>query len=571
MKKSCAMKLLAVALVVILTMSTGLSAMAASVTSFTRYDGDTVNVETQVTGLDEESMVTYLVTDNTSLAATTDAKIKAIDQVNVGNNTAVEFGYTTTADAIETDKIYVGADTWTAATESGKVKAASGANVVENGIVSEPLAANMELLAEEGEATAVTLAGSTSDKVAYVLVDGAEVDFAIKDTDEIYVFEALTKDTIINIGYYAPIVTAASIIDAMPETLEKGTHFVSSNTGAQSGTVGFLNARQFSADDNNNSYGDALKAWYKTTEAKTANMILTGAVIKKVLAGTPGENGSVAYDGGSTNADNVSAAEYAVIKELFKGQEAELDDATEYTIPVNYGSGQDWIMHVGSSNSMDTTLNVPVAGTYTLAFRIGAYQTTRVPKVAVNGGSFVASTMYSEISGGEGDPGCIATVDVALNAGENTIAIRNNASSVLRFDFMVALAKDAMADKVLEQMDNARGYATGRTGGYVPALDTVTGIDVYSDVVVTLGKVVQTENSITAFARATGDYSECGITVDTDNYKALAVSDGSDDINYKGAYAVELYSDDAADIEALAGTAIKAYADEVVSETKYIQ
>lgn len=554
MKKSCAVKLLAVALVLILTMSTGLSAMAASVTSLTRYNGDVVDVTTQVTGLDEESMVTYLVTDNTSLAATTDSTIKAIDQVNVGENTAVDFSYTTTSAAIDTDKIYVGADTWNAAVESGKVISANGANVTENGMALEtPHAANMNLVAEEGDATAVTLTNNTSEKVAYVTVNGVEVDFSAKDEDEIYVFEALTADDIINVGYKAPYFTGASVFDAMPETLENGVHFVSSNTGAQSGTVGNLNARQYNLDLKG-SFGDALKSWYPTTEDKTVNFTALGSTIKIIYNGAVQGDGSVKLnDKTGTAAASAGADVVKVVKAWDADEVAALDDAETYTIPTPLAAGSKYVLHIGPSNTMDITMDVPMAGTYTLAFHIGMYQTGRLPVVSVNGGANQTATLYSNITGGEGDSGAIAVMDVTLNKGVNTFSVKS-ASSIIRFDSAYVLNKDSVGQATLALLDQYR------TSENRPAdLDKVTGYTRFNDTVVSLGKVVKTDNSVTAFARVSGDFDECGIEVGANSYQALAVG-GSEDLDTKGAFAIELYSDDAADIDALVGSSIQAYA-----------
>ena len=556
MKKSCAVKLLAVALVLILTMSTGLSAMAASVTSLTRYNGDVVDVTTQVTGLDEESMVTYLVTDNTSLAATTDSTIKAIDQVNVGDKTAVDFSYKTTSTAIDTDKIYVGADTWNAAVESGKVISANGANVTENGIALEtPHAANMNLIAEEGDATAVTLTNATSDKVAYVTVNGVEVDFSAKDADEIYVFEALSAEDIINVGYKAPYFTAASVMDAWPETLVHGTHFIGSNQGAQSGTIGALNSIQYSLDAQG-SYGDALKGWYPTSEAKTVEFGVLGSSLKKILLDEVDSDGAVVLKAGSSATNTATAAKYivdAARAQYSADDAAALDDATRYPVAVEYSAGQQWVMHIGQNNTMTIQLDVPMAGTYTMAFHQGAYATTRLPIVTVNGGAAQTATMYSEISGAQGDSGCISTVDVVLNKGTNTFTLKS-ASSIVRLDSVYILNKDSVGQAALDLMNQNRTSATRPAG-----IDKVTGYTRFADTVVSLGKVVKTENSVTAFARVSGDFDECGIEVGIDSYQALAVG-GSEDLDTKGAFAIELYSDDAADIAALVGQSVMAYA-----------
>lgn len=554
MKKSCAVKLLAVALVLILTMSTGLSAMAASVTSLTRYNGDVVDVTTQVTGLDEESMVTYLVTDNTSLAATTDSTIKAIDQVNVGENTAVEFGYKTTTSAIDTDKIYVGADTWNAAVESGKVISANGANVKENGIALEvPHADNMNLIAEEGDATAVALTNATSDKVAYVTINDVEVDFSVKDADEIYVFEALSAEDIINVGYKAPYITAASIIDAMPETLERETHFVASNNGGKTGTVGALNAMQFQLDVKG-SYGDALKSWYPTTEEKLVNFTATGAVIKTIFNGTIEKDGSVKLnDKTGTSAAAANGNVVSVVKSWDAAEVEALDDAASYTIPVPIAAGKDWVIHIGSGSTLDFELDVPVAGTYTMAFHVGAYSKGRIPVVSVNGAAAKNATLYSQYEKDEGgDSGTIAVLEVTLNKGINTFAVKNT-SSVLRFDSAYILNKDSVGQAALDLMSQNRTNATRPAG-----IDKLTGFATAAETVVSLGKVVRTENSVTAFARVSGAFDECGIEVGIDQYKALGV--GNADIETKGSYAIELYSDDAAQIEALVGKPVVAYA-----------
>lgn len=557
MKKSCAVKLLAVALVLILTMSTGLSAMAASVTSLTRYNGDVVDVTTQVTGLDEESMVTYLVTNNTSLAATTDSTIKAIDQVNVGDKTAVDFSYKTTSTAIDTDKIYVGADTWNAAVESGKVISANGANVTENGIALEtPHAANMNLIAEEGDATAVTLTNATSDKVAYVTVNGVEVDFSAKDEDEIYVFEALSAEDVINVGYKAPYFTAASVMDAWPETLVHGTHFIGSNQGAQSGTIGALNSIQYSLDAQG-SYGDALKGWYPTSKAKTVEFDVLGSSLKKILLDEVDKNGAVLLKDGGNNATNTATAPKYIVDaaraQYSADDAATLADAERYPVAVEYSAGQQWVMHIGQNNTMTIQLDVPMAGTYTMAFHQGAYQTTRLPIVTVNGGAAQTATMYSEITGGAGDSGCISTVDVVLNKGTNTFTLKS-ASSIVRLDSVYILNKDSVGQAALDLMDQNRTSATRPAG-----IDKVTGYTRFADTVVSLGKVVKTDNSVTVFARVSGSYDECGIELGANSYKALAVG-SSENLDTKGAYAIELYSEDTAAIDALVGQSVMAYA-----------
>ncbi|MBR3942550.1 MAG: hypothetical protein IKJ55_04260 [Clostridia bacterium] len=557
MKKSCAVKLLAVALVLILTMSTGLSAMAASVTSLTRYNGDVVDVTTQVTGLDEESMVTYLVTDNTSLAATSDSTIKAIDQVNVGENTAVEFGYTTTTSAIDTDKIYVGADTWNAAVESGKVISANGANVKENGMGLEvPHAANMNLIAEDGDATAVALTNATSDKVAYVTVNDVEVDFSVKDADEIYVFEALDAEDVINIGYKAPYFTAASVMDSWPETLVYNTHFIGSNQGDISGSIGPLNATQYNLDAKG-SYGDALKGWYPTSEAKTVEFQVLGSSLKKILLDEVNKDGAVIILKTGDTSDKISTASKAIVDaaraQYTADDAATLDDATRYPVAVDYSAGQQWVMHLGTKNTMTIELDVPVAGTYTMAFHQGAWATTRLPVVTVNGGAAQTATMYSEITGGEGDAGCISTVDVVLNKGVNTFTLKS-ASSIVRLDSVYILNKDSVGQETLDLMNQNRKSATRPV-----AIDRITGYNTFADTVVSLGKVVRTENSVTAFARVSGAFDECGIEVGLNQYKALAVG-GSEDLDTKGAYAIELYSDNAEAITALVGETVQAYA-----------
>ncbi len=565
MKKSCAVKFLAVALVLVLTVSTGLSAMAASVISLTRYNGDDVSVKTQVTGLKEETMVTYMVTDNTSLAATTDSTIKAIDQVNVGDKTAVEFGYNTTSAAIDTDKIFVGADTWNAAAESGKILAASGANVTENGIApATPHANNMNLLADEDDVTAVTLTNASADEVAYVTIDGVEVDFSVKDADEIYLFDALTADSIINIGYKAPYFTAASVMDAWPETLEYGTHFTGSNTGAISGSIGYLNSVQFQLDAQG-SYGDGLKAWYPTSEAKTVEYQILGSSMKKIFAdGAVQADGTVVLKDGSGSAKATAGAD--VVAAAFEQYDADavaaMEDTARYPVAVAYSKNQQWIMHLGTSNALNIELDVPVAGTYTMVFHQGAYQTSRLPVVTVNGAEAKTATMYSAISGSEGDNGCISTLDVTLNKGVNTFTIKS-ASSIVRLDSVYLLNKDAVGQEMIEIMDANRTAATRPV-----AIDKVTGYNRFEDTVVTLGKVVQTENSITAFARVSGAFDECGIEVGADQYAALAVG-GSEDLDTKGAYAIELYSDNADDIAALKGRGIMAYADDNYSSDSY--
>lgn len=555
MKKSCAVKLLAVALVLILTMSTGLSAMAASVTSLTRYNGDVVDVTTQVTGLDEESMVTYLVTNNTSLAATSDSTIKAIDQVNVGENTAVEFGYKTTTSAIDTDKIYVGADTWNAAVESGKVISANGANVKENGMALDtPHAANMNLIAEEGDATAVALTNATSDKVAYVTINDVEVDFSVKDADEIYVFEALDADDIINIGYKAPYFTAASVMDSWPETLVHETHFIGSNQGTLSGSIGALNSTQYNLDAKGN-YGDALKGWYPTTKAKTVEFSVLGSSLKKILLDEVNKDGAVVLKAGDKS-ENTSTASKAIVDaaraQYSADDAATLNDAKRYPVAVDYSAGQQWVMHIGPSNTMTIQLDVPVAGTYTMAFHQGAWATTRLPVVTVNGGAAQTATMYSEITGGEGDHGCISTVDVVLNKGVNTFTVKS-AESIVRLDSVYLLNKDSIGQAALDLMNQYRTNVTRPAG-----IDKITGYANAAETVVTLGKILRTETSVTAFARVSGAFDECGIAVGPNEYKALAV--GNADIETKGSYAIELYSEDTAAINELVGQSVMAYA-----------
>ena len=63
--------------------------------------------------------------------------------------------------------------------------------------------------------------------------------------------------------------------------------------------------------------------------------------------------------------------------------------------------------------------------------------------------------------------------------------------------------------------------------------------------------------SPTSFCLKATDFTSIEVGIDV--YPALAVG-GSEDLDTKGAYAIELYSDDAADIAALAGQSVQAYA-----------
>ena len=80
MKKTRAMKVLAVVLAMAMVLGTSLSAMAATVTSTTTVKDGVTKVTTNVSGLSGSEMATYLVTGADSLYQVDSTNFKYIDQ-----------------------------------------------------------------------------------------------------------------------------------------------------------------------------------------------------------------------------------------------------------------------------------------------------------------------------------------------------------------------------------------------------------------------------------------------------------------------------------------------------------
>ena len=92
MKKTRAMKVLAVVLAMAMVLGTSLSAMAATVTSTTTVKDGVTKVTTNVSGLSGSEMATYLVTDADSLYQVNSTNIKYIDQKGDAYNHPKEIG-----------------------------------------------------------------------------------------------------------------------------------------------------------------------------------------------------------------------------------------------------------------------------------------------------------------------------------------------------------------------------------------------------------------------------------------------------------------------------------------------
>lgn len=504
MKKTCAIKVLAVVLAMVMVLGTSLSAMAATVTSTTTVKDGVTKVTSNVSGLSGNEMATYLITDAASLYQVDSTNIKYIDQKDAASG-AVKFEYT--GDALTADdKIYVGAESLSTPVQSEDPTEVSGAAVYENGVLK---GLNGNLTNTEGTAKDIALAGNVAN-VTSVYKNGIEVPFA-KKANCIAVFCALEDGDALNIYYTSTVVSSASII-------ERGEFVSSKGNGNNTGTVTAFNIREALGKGVEQGESGPNEYWF--TGKYTGDQTFT---YDKAAA--------TAYynkldDAKKTSFRNNYPELYALIEAG--------SDATEWTKSFDNETVAGLAINTGT---FEPTLQVAESGVYKLMARTKSYELSRKPTFAIyDGDTLVAS---STITPALKDRWNFAAADgtVTLEGGK-TYTLKISANALVRFDFVAFVPAGEPADAAI--------------AGQEAFMSEIEKSEVAADAEVRIGDVTLTDTALTVLARVFGVYNSCGIDVNGSKYEALGVAGN-------GAFAVEL-QDDAGMIDAFQSAAVKAFA-----------
>ncbi len=510
MKKAGAMKILAVVLAMVMVLGTSIGAMAASVTSTTKYVDGGYNVTTSVSGLNADEMVTYLVSDADSLYQVGPGNIEYVDQQTAQGTTA-QFSYTGTGDEFGANKkIYVGAQSLEQPIESENTVLQAGAVLMENGKIST--AENTDLTNTEGTLKTITLSNS-SNLVTSVYKNDQEIDF-FKTADGIAVTCEITENDVIYVSYQMPeILSSAAYID-------QGRANTTYETLNATGSVASLNGIA-SHLQGNTIQGESSEYWFIPQKWTGQEITFKYDVAKKADIAADESVPQNIKDAVAADTENTGS-----VTVIFT-------DYQPYGITLHSNDGQ-YIVY--------QDVYVPVSGTYNLVTRTNSYAADRKPAVEIWDGNEeyvidrveATPTVANQWSLGKGDH------SVDLDAGYYTIKIKST-NNIIRFDFAALMPADPAAEAALASQDAFMDYVAQTT-------------DAQATAEIRLGTVTLSDTALTAFARVIGNYTECGINVNGKKYQALGVSGN-------GAFAVGL-EDEAGGLSAeFAEAQVSAYAD----------
>lgn len=516
MKKTRAMKVLAVVLAMAMVLGTSLSAMAATVTSTTTVKDGVTKVTTNVSGLSGSEMATYLVTGADSLYQVDSTNIKYIDQKDAAAG-AVRFEYTGGA-LTANDKIYVGAESLSTPIKSEDPTEISGAIVYENGIQN---ALNSNLTNTEGTKKDIQLAGSAAN-VTSVYKNGTEVPFA-KKADGIAVFCALDDGDVLSIYYTSTVVSAASIINSGNYN---ATYPAAKN---KTGSICTLNRYESMADSEKNPQGEAAPGEYW----------FVADPIQGEFTFSYGRENVAANIKNNKYAETELATNYPEIYALYKDESSTASTWSKTLTIDEAGTPNVGGLVLDNNTWLEQEFSVAEDGNYELIARTASWAASRKPTFEIyQGDTKVADAVITptQISGkwnfAAADGGA-----VALKGGVTYTLKAKSSEKFIRFDFAAFIPAGEPADAALAGQD--------------AFMAEIAKSDVAENVEVRIGDVKLTDTALTVLARVFGNYTDCGIAVGSDKYAAIGVAGN-------GAYAVEL-QDDAGMIEAFQNAAVKAY------------
>lgn len=520
MKKTCAIKVLAVVLAMVMVLGTSLSAMAATVTSTTTVKDGTTKVTTNVSGLSGDEMATYLVTDADSLYQVDSTNIKYIDQKDAANG-AVKFEYT--GDALTAnDKIYVGAESLSAPVQSEDPTEVSGAAVYENGVMST---LNKDLTNAEGNAKDIALAGSAAN-VTSVYKNGTEVPFA-KKADGIAVFCALDDGDVLNIYYTSTVVSAASIINSGNYN---ATYPAAKN---KTGSICTFNRYESMADSAKNPQGELNPDQYWFV-ADPIEGTFTFSYGRDYVAANIASNKYLNDDG-----KDVLESNWPEIYALYQDESVTTSTWSRTLTIDEAGTPNVGGLALDNTTWLEQEFSVAEDGNYELIARTSSWGSERKPTFEIyQGDTKVADAVITPTQiGGKWNFAAADGGAIALDGGVTYTLKAKSSASFIRFDFAAFVPAGEPADAALASKD--------------AFMAEIAKSDVVDNVEVRIGDVTLTDTALTVLARVFGNYEACGIAVGSDKYEAIGVAGN-------GAYAVEL-QDDAGMIEAFQDAEVKAY------------
>lgn len=500
MKKTRAMKVLAVVLAMAMVLGTSLSAMAATVTSTTTVKDGVTKVTTNVSGLSGSEMATYLVTGADSLYQVDSTNIKYIDQKDAAAG-AVRFEYTGGALTASEDPTEI-----------------SGAIVYENGIQN---ALNSNLTNTEGTKKDIQLAGSAAN-VTSVYKNGTEVPFA-KKADGIAVFCALDDGDVLSIYYTSTVVSAASVINSGNYN---ATYPASKNT---TGSICTLNRYESMADSVKNPQGEAAPGEYWFV-ADPIQGEFTFSYGREYVAANIKNN---------KYTETELATNYPEIYALYQDESSTASTWSKTLTIDEAGTPNVGGLVLDNNTWLEQEFSVAEDGNYELIARTSSWAAERKPTFEIyQGDTKVASAVITPtLVSGKWNFAAADGGAVALKGGVTYTLKAKSSASFIRFDFAAFVPAGEPADAALAGQD--------------AFMAEIAKSDVAENVEVRIGDVKLTDTALTVLARVFGNYTECGIAVGSDKYAAIGVAGN-------GAYAVEL-QDDAGMIAAFQNAAVKAY------------
>ena len=548
MKKARATKILCAVLTVIMVLGTGLSAMAAvTSTSVIKYDtaNSAYSVTTNVSGLAENEMVTYLVHDADSMYNVGPTNIDYIDQKNADGTTA-SFNYKGTGNWLtKNEKIYVGAKSITAPVESTPDPMELGVAVYVNGVLLKDLtiegksAAGIKKIALDYAANVIDVRYN-GEPVEFFNIEGAigfNTDAALNDEDDtIAITTAAAK--FVNDPTADNVLSSADIINmglasAPADTANGGTALSYANGQVTSWNDIICNIA-------NVDFSESLTAedyWYanKTTFGEL------GYETVDVKFSSTKEPKNESYG---------PAISYEDIKAAYDS-----DKTKPVTVNVEKFVPQGITLHENGA-AIPVEITVPAPGNYKLIARQNAYTADRMTAITYGDKSIgAASEQIDKYSFAK------SADSIYLEAGTHTVTLNAVGSSLVRFDFLALVPATAASDDAYEAVlaaaknddEHANAFKEYLKEGYFT--EGTAGIK--------LGTVKVEGNTLVAFGRAKGAYAECGILIVTDEgpqvFPALGVAATPGSAN--GGFAIELIDEDGKDLaEEFKGKYLYAYA-----------
>lgn len=562
MKKARATKILCAVLTVIMVLGTGLSAMAAvTSTSVVKYNTDNTayGVTTQVSGLAENEMVTYLVHNASSMYNVAPANIDYIDQKNATGTTAT-FSYKGTGNwAEKNENIYVGAESITAPVTGNVSTMEEGVAVTVNGVLLQGLnivgkdAAGIKKIALDYAAKVVDVKYN-GEAVEFFNIDGAigfYTDAALdQESDTIAITTAAAQfvgDPTANGALSAADIINMGLAD---QPVDSGKATLDYQNGQIANWNGVLAALK------NVSGGESVKDdfWYQNS--KTIAELGYESTIDVVFGAKAPSSASTHY---------VTSMGVESYIEAYNGGATSAEINIADLVPNG-------LALKSTGTEIDLQLTVPATGDYKLVARQNSWSDDRMATLAVNGTELSAvPAAIEQFSFGCSDGA------VRLEAGETYNAkLDAVGGNLTRLDF-IALVPAELANILVNEAANLE-YAVKVNGSLVPLTDeqkannAVVGAKIVEilaagnftegTVGVKLGTVKVEGSNFVAFGKAKGAYDECGIVIFADDTYVLpalgvAATPGSDN----GGFAIELIDEDGVDLaEEFSGAAVRAYA-----------